>query len=101
MERLSKISAKHRELLREHLEEFCVMRSFVNVSQHQLLSTKVRRHNFTRIFPAPGTNQYDMYFPNESQASSNQPQKQYNKILYRYLYDKSSELQDILNQIIK
>ena len=65
MERLSKISAKHRELLREHLEEFCLMRQFVNIPGSL---AKARRHSFTRIFPAPGTNAYDVYFSSE-QAS--------------------------------
>jgi hypothetical protein len=40
---LSKISAKHRELLRDHLEEF----------------SRNRKNNFNRIFPAPGSIYYD------------------------------------------
>ena len=52
MEKLSKISAKHREILRESLEEF-VRNSYNN-------STK--KKNFTRIYPAEGSNQYDIYF---------------------------------------
>jgi hypothetical protein len=68
MEKLSKISAKHREILREHLEEFCLMRHYVNpVITHSQLSNVARRSsNFTRIFPAPGTSQYDIFFQGES-----------------------------------
>ena len=65
MERLSKISAKHRELLREHLEEFCIMRQFTNIPGTTQAVMRARKHNFTRIFPAPGTNTYDMYFSGE------------------------------------
>ncbi len=39
IEKLSKVSAKHRELLREHLEEF----------------SRNSKNNFTRVYPAPGT----------------------------------------------
>lgn len=106
MEKLSKISAKHREILREHLEEFCLMRNYVNpvLSHSQALAR--RACNFTRIFPAPGTNQYDMYFQSDNQQGTVQSQqpastqaKQWNKVLYRYLYDKTSELNEIINQI--
>ena len=71
MEKLSKISAKHRELLREHLEEFCMMRHYENPVTGNVNLTAVqgnnkKKTNFTRIFPAPGSNQYDMYFQSES-----------------------------------
>lgn len=46
IEKLSKVSAKNRELLRDHLEEF----------------TRNRKLNYTRIFPAPGTNSYEQFF---------------------------------------
>ena len=46
IDRLSKISAKNRELLREHLEEL----------------SRNRKNNYTIIFPAPGTNSYECYF---------------------------------------
>lgn len=46
IEKLSKVSAKHRELLREHLEEFA----------------RNKKNNFTRVYPSPGSNHYDMYF---------------------------------------
>lgn len=70
MERLSKLSAKHRELLREHLEEFCMMRqvcnSSINSNGVNASKNQKRLHNFTRIFPAPGTNIYDSYFQQDS-----------------------------------
>ena len=46
VEKMSKISAKHRELLREHLEEF----------------SRNKKHNFTRVYPSPGSSIYDVYF---------------------------------------
>ena len=61
-EKLSKLSAKHRDIVREALEEFG------------------RCKNFTRIFPVSGTHYYDKFFE--------QP-KQSNRILYRYLYSKT------------
>ena len=61
-EKLSKVSAKHREILKETLEEF----------------TRVK--NFTRIYPVSGSNYYDKFF--ETQRSSN-------KVLYKFLYGRS------------
>jgi|JI10StandDraft_1071094.scaffolds.fasta_scaffold411215_1 hypothetical protein len=67
-EKIFKISAKHREILRESCEEF------------------ERGSNFTRIFPAFGSHIYDQYF---------EQQKPNNKILYKYLYTKT-DLSDLL-----
>ena len=51
MERLSKISAKHRELLREHLEEFCIMRQFTNIPGTTQAVMRARKHkDFTAIY---------------------------------------------------
>jgi hypothetical protein len=46
LERLSKISAKHRELVFETLDEF----------------QRNKNMNFTCIFPSPGCHVYDKYF---------------------------------------
>ncbi len=86
------------------------MRHYVNpVITHSQLSNVARRSsNFTRIFPAPGTSQYDIFFQGDSLQLAQQQQqpattqaKQWNKVLYRYLYDKTSELNEIINQIQK
>ena len=61
-ERLSKVSAKHREILKETLEEFA------------------RVKNFTRIFPVTGSNYYDKFFD---------VQRPSNKLLYKLLYSRS------------
>ena len=46
LERISKISAKHRSLLLETLSEF----------------ERNTRLNFTRVFPSPGCSYYDQFF---------------------------------------
>jgi hypothetical protein len=60
-EKLSKISAKHRDQLREHFLEF----------------ERNSKSNYTRIFPASGTIGYDVYFEQPRSA---------NKLLYKYMY---------------
>lgn len=67
-EKIFKISAKHREIIRESCEEF------------------ERCNNFTRIFPSYGSQIYEKYF---------EQQKQNNKLLYKYLYTKT-DLSDLL-----
>ena len=49
LERLSKVSAKHRSLILETLGEF----------------ERNTRLNFTRIFPSPGSSYYDQFFAHE------------------------------------
>ena len=73
IEKLSKVSAKHRELLREHLEEF----------------SRNNKNNFTRVYPATGTSCYDIFFE--------QP-RPLNKLLYKYLYS-TTDLSEIVSQI--
>lgn len=72
LEKISKVSAKHRALLFETLWEF----------------ERNTRLNFTRIFPSPGCSYYDPFFetirPN-------------NKLIYKYLCQRT-ELWAIIEQ---
>jgi hypothetical protein len=72
LERISKVSAKHRSLLYETLSEL----------------ERNTRLNFTRIFPSPGCSYYDQFFetirPN-------------NKLIYKYLCQRT-ELWAIIEQ---
>mmetsp|Transcript_43855 Transcript_43855/g.42367 ORF Transcript_43855/g.42367 Transcript_43855/m.42367 type:complete len:155 (-) Transcript_43855:1792-2256(-) len=67
IERMAKVSAKHKEIIAESLEEF-LRNSYLSQS---------KRRNFTRIYPAPNSNYYDQFF---------EQSRHYNKLLYRYLY---------------
>ena len=64
LEKISKISAKHRSTVFESLSE---------------IERNVKL-NFTRIFPAAGTDFYDKYFDGE---------RPFNKLVYRYLCQKT------------
>ena len=46
LEKLSKISVKHRDILKDTLDEF----------------SRNKKKNFTRIYPTPGSNYYDQFF---------------------------------------
>lgn len=73
LDRISKISAKHRELLFETLEEF----------------QRNKTMNFTCIFPSAGSCLYDHYF--EQSRTSNQ-------LLHKYLFTKN-DLYQLSKQI--
>jgi hypothetical protein len=64
LDKISKISAKHRSTVFESLSE---------------IERNVKL-NFTRIFPAAGTNFYDRYFEGE---------RPFNKLAYKYLCQKT------------
>ena len=72
LERISRISAKHRSLLLEILSEF----------------ERNTRMNFTRVFPAPGCSYYDQFF------NTIRPN---NKLVYKYLCQRT-ELWAIIEQ---
>jgi len=74
MDRLSRISAKHRELVFESLDEF----------------QRNRNMNFTCIFPSPGCQLYDKFFEGSGRQS--------NQLLHRYLFTKN-ELYSLTKQI--
>ena len=61
LEKISKISAKHRSILFDFLGE----------------TERNTSLNFTRIYPAPKTDQYDKFFESERPV---------NKLVYKYLY---------------
>jgi hypothetical protein len=61
LEKLSKVSAKHRDIMRDTLEEI----------------QRNKKKNFTRIYPSPGTNTYDIYF---------EQVRHINKMVYKFLY---------------
>lgn len=73
LDRLSKVSAKHRELLYETLDEF----------------QRNRNMNYTCIFPALGSNNYDRYFQGPRPA---------NHLLYKYLFQRN-EIYSLKKQI--
>jgi hypothetical protein len=62
LERLSRISAKHRELVFDTLDEF----------------QRNRNMNYTCIYPASGSQMYDKYFENGGRQS--------NQLIHRYLF---------------
>jgi hypothetical protein len=64
LEKVSKISAKHRSLLIEVLGEF----------------ERNVRLNFTRVYPAPGTHHYDRFF---------EAVRPNNRLIYKYLLEKT------------
>lgn len=64
LDRLSKISAKHRELVFETLDEF----------------QRNKNLNYTCIYPAPGSQSYDKFFA--------QPRPS-NQVVHRYLFTKN------------
>ena len=64
LEKISKISAKHRSMVFESVSE---------------IERNVKL-NFTRIFPAAGTDYYDKYFDGE---------RPFNKLIYKYLCQKT------------
>jgi hypothetical protein len=65
MERLSRISAKHRELVYETLDEF----------------QRNKNMNFTCIFPSAGCYQYDKFFEGGGRQS--------NQLIHKYLFTKN------------
>ena len=73
LDRLSRISAKHREQVFETLDEF----------------QRNRNLNYTCIYPAPGCHLYDKYF--ETPRNSNQ-------LIHRYLFSRN-ELYTLTKQI--
>lgn len=73
LDRLSKISAKHRELVFETLDEF----------------QRNRTLNYTCIYPAPGSQLYDKYFVSARPS---------NQLVHRYLFTKN-ELYSLVKQI--
>lgn len=73
LDRLSKISAKHRELVFETLDEF----------------QRNRNMNYTCIYPAPGSQLYDKFFISPRPS---------NQIVHRYLFTKN-EFYTIAKQI--
>lgn len=72
LNKISKISAKHRALLLETLGEF----------------ERNTRLNFTRIYPSPGSSYYDKFF---------ETTRQNNKLVYMYLCQRT-ELWAIIEQ---
>ena len=73
LDRLSRISAKHRELVFETLDEF----------------QRNRNLNYTCIYPAPGCHLYDKYFENPRNS---------NQLIHRYLFSRN-ELYTLTKQI--
>ena len=73
LERLSRVSAKHREFVYETLDEF----------------QRNRQMNYTLIYPASGSNRYDKYFDSLRQS---------NQLLYKYLFTKN-ELYSLTKQL--
>jgi hypothetical protein len=74
LERLSRISAKHREIVFETLDEF----------------QRNKNLNYTCIYPTAGCHQYDKYFEGGGRAS--------NQLLHKYLFTKN-DLFTITKQI--
>lgn len=83
MERLSRISAKHRELVYETLDEF----------------QRNKNMNFTCIFPSAGCYQYDKFFEGGGRQS--------NQLIHKYLFTKNElyaltkQISDLLKQQLK
>ena len=73
LDRMSRVSAKHREQVFETLDEF----------------QRNRNLNYTCIYPSPGCHFYDKYF--ESPRTSNQ-------LIHRYLFSRN-ELYTLTKQI--
>lgn len=72
LEKISKISAKHRSILFEFLSE----------------TERNVRLNFTRIYPGPDTDYYDKFFAEE---------RPLNKLVHKYLY-KTNDLAPLIDQ---
>lgn len=83
LERLSRISAKHRELVFETLDEM----------------QRNKNMNFTCIYPAAGCYQYDRFFEGGGRTS--------NQLIHRYLFTKNElftlvkQISDLQKQAIK
>ena len=70
LDKLSRVTVKHREILKDALEEFA----------------RNKKRNFTRVYPAPGSNYYDQFF---------EQTRHINKMMYKLLYQ-PSEVSEIL-----